>query len=179
MWNKGKENMKRWVLLLACVLLFSAGCAVTAQEGVSDADVQERFADASEPMATGEPDPLPPADEDETPPDYTGVRMHMDSPVHVGDEWVTFRIENGSEEDFSYGYTDISFWKKVNGSYQAVPFEGWFTTIAVLISAGTTGTQRVQPEKYGVTLQAGDTYRIELRYDQEFTFYTEDFTVEG
>lgn len=174
--------MKRWVLLLACVLLLSAGCAAAAQEGVSDADVQERFADASEPKQTDEPDPLPPADENGTPPDYTGVSIHMNSPVHVGDEWVTFRIENGSEEDFSYGYSDISFWKKVNGSYQAVPFEGWFIEIGMLVSAGTTGTQRVQPEKYGVRLEAGDTYRIRLStlsHGQKCTFYTEDFTVEG
>lgn len=174
--------MKRWVLLLACVLLLSAGCAVTAQEGVSDADVQERVADASEPKQTGEPDPLPPADEDEIPPDYTNVSMHIDAPVHVGAEWVSFRIENGSDFDLGYGHTDISFWKKTDRDYRAVPFEGWFTAIGMRIPAGETGTHKVRPEEYGVTLQAGDTYRIRLTTQQnrqEYTFYTEDFTVEG
>ena len=109
---------------------------------------------------------------------YTGGDIHI-TLTHIAPslETVSFRIENSSEHELSYGQPFFSFSRKTPGGWKRIEADpNWaYTMEGYTLAPGKSVELTVSTERYLVGIHDGKTYRACF----EFFYFTDNPEADG
>lgn len=89
-----------------------------------------------------------------------GLTVEVTISITAGAETIPFRLTNGENDAFNYGYRDILLQKKTENGWETYQRIDDVQEIGMSLKAGGATTGAIRPGQYGVMLQSGEIYRI-------------------